>query len=100
MDKQKIIAQIAVLRQSAKQLENQVQKIISYCDYVEIRVTQGEAWGNIALPVAAEDIGVLALTCVKRAIKLDTLITLVCETEDREPNNAGFGSFGSAPQSL
>ena len=88
MDKQKIIEQIAVLRQSAKQLENQVQKILSYCDHVESIATRIDnvKWGGVALPVAAEDVGVLALTCVKRAVKLDTLITLASDAEDREPD--------------
>lgn len=86
MDKQKILAQITVLRQSAKQLEDQAQRIINYCNTVEHYASLDEVnWGNIALPVVAEDVGMYALTCVKHAVKLDTLITMASEAEDREP---------------
>jgi hypothetical protein len=80
MDKQKIINQIAVLRQSARQLENQVQRVIAYCEHVEDMVNAPTVdWGMVALPVTAEDIHVHALTCVKRAVKLDVLITMASE---------------------
>jgi hypothetical protein len=82
MNKRTIIAQIAVLRHSAEQLENQVQKVLAYCAHVDALVDLHEVdWGGVALPVSAEDIGTLALTCVKRAVKLDVLISLASEGE-------------------
>lgn len=89
MNKQEIITQIATLRHSAEQMENQVQKILSYCEHLQTLVEKPEVnWGMVALPVAAEDIGTMAIACVRRAVKLDTLITLAYEAEDREPDQA------------
>jgi hypothetical protein len=86
MNKQAIINQIAVLRQSAEQLENHVQYVLEYCARVDHLVSLDEVdWGGVALPVSAEDMGTLALTCVKRAVKLDVLITLASE---ETPNQA------------
>lgn len=86
MNKQDIINQIAVLRQSAKQLENQVQKVLAYCAHVDALVNLDEIdWGAVALPVSAEDLGTHTLTCVKRAVKLDVLITLASEENQEMP---------------
>lgn len=100
MDKQVIITQIAILRQSAKQLENQVQRVLTYCAHVDEDLVNADEvnWGEIALPITAEAIHTYALMCVKRAVKLDVLITLASEENNGGP--VGFGSAGSAPQVL
>ncbi len=84
MYKQKIITQIAVLRQSAKQLQNQAESILAYCNHTESMLEKDSVdWNMLPLPVSAEDIGCLGIACVKRAVKLDCLITAACKENDR-----------------
>ena len=85
MDKKKIITQITLLRQSAKQMEDHAQRIITYCNAVEHFASLDEVkWQDIALPIVAEDTCIYAQVCVKRAVRLDTLLVLASEADDRE----------------
>lgn len=99
LTKVQVLNQIAVLRQSAKQLVDQANRIISYCEHVNDIVNAPVVdWGGVALPVSAEDVGTIAMTCVKRAVKLDVLITMAAKENENGPS--GFGSAGCAPQTL
>lgn len=100
MSKDQIISQIATLRQSAKQLVDNANRIISYCEHVDDLVKAPVIdWGMVALPISAEDIHIHAITCVKRAVKLDVLITMAAKESDHG-GPGGFGSAGCAPQTL